>query len=52
METERRDNLERETDSHKKGLVGFMKSLRAYFIKNYPVDYVVGDIRKRHHGSA
>lgn len=35
-----------------KGLVGFMKGLRAYFMKNYPVDYVVGDIRKRHHGSA
>lgn len=41
--TERRDNLEIVTESFK-GLVGFMKGLRAYFIKNYPVDYVVGGI--------
>lgn len=27
-----------------KGLMGFMKNLRTYFINNYPVDYVIGSL--------
>ncbi len=27
-----------------KGLMGFMKNLRTYFINNFPVDYVIGSI--------
>ncbi|MDN5204218.1 AraC family transcriptional regulator [Fulvivirgaceae bacterium BMA10] len=38
---------QKETDDTPKanmGLIGYMKSLRAYFIKNYPDDYVTGNI--------